>query len=123
MPGSASYDYQCKLVSITDGDTVTVDVDLGFAITFRQTLRVYGLNCRETHTKNPTEKAAGLSDKAFAESLLPIGVAVTIHSHKADDPEEKYGRWLATIALPDGRDFAKTMIDAEHGAAYFGGKR
>lgn len=123
MTGSVSYNYQCKVLEVIDGDTVKVSVDLGFGVWMTQTLRVYGINCRETRTSDPVEKQRGLEDKAFAAVLLPIGGTVVIRSHKADDPTEKFGRWLAEIALPDDRDFAKTMLAAGRAVPYFGGKR
>lgn len=123
MPGSATYDYRCTIRRVIDGDTLDVSIDLGFGIQRQDRVRAYGLNCREIHSRDAKEKRAGLVDKEFATALLPAGTEVTIRSHKPANPEEKYGRWLATITLPDGRDFAESMIAAGCGVPYFGGDR
>jgi hypothetical protein len=46
--------------TVVDGDTVDLDLDLGFSITLRQRVRLYGIDAPEVHTKDPIEKAKGL---------------------------------------------------------------
>ena len=123
MPGSAKYEYQCKVVRFLDGDTLDVLIDLVFHVSLRQRVRVYTLDCRETRTTNVEEKTLGLGDKAHAENLLPVDTVVNIRSYKDGFQNEKYGRWLASITMPDGRDFSATMIASGHGKQYFGGQR
>ena len=118
-----TYEYDCVVVQIVDGDTLDVSADLGFSISLAERARVYGLNCREIHSTDIEEKRLGLADKAFAEGLLPSGTHAKMRSHKIDDPREKFGRWLCEIELPNGKDFAAEMIAAGHGIAYFGGRR
>ena len=112
------YLYEAKVLSWLDGDTLEVEIRLGFHVSCTKRLRVYGLNCREVHTKNEDEKKQGLGDKSFAENLLPVGKTTRMRSHKGAD--DKYGRWLAEIELSDGQDFATAMISAGHGKPYFG---
>lgn len=121
--GSAAYDYRCRIVEWRDGDTATIDVDLGFYLTFREVVRVYGINAPETHTRDKAEKERGLAAKLFACSLAPPGSDVLIRSMKPERPTEKFGRWLAVVTLPDGRDLGSMMIAAGHANPYFGGKR
>jgi micrococcal nuclease len=53
--------YRLKAVAkVVDGDTVDLDLDLGFSITLRQRVRLYGIDAPEVHTKDPIEKAKGL---------------------------------------------------------------
>lgn len=120
--GSVAYDYRCKVVRWLDGDTLDVDIDLGFSISLRQRVRVYGINCPESKSRNKEEKTAGLAAKSFAEDQAPMGSVVTIRSHKAGDDDEKFGRWLAEVKVSDG-DFAGLMLSNKHARAYTGGKR
>lgn len=113
------YEYTCTILRWIDGDSCEVVTDLGFHISVRQTVRVYGINTPETHTKNVDEKQRGLAAKAFAESLAPVGSKVTIKSHKADDTD-KYNRWLADITMSDGSNFGSIMIRDGHAKEYFG---
>jgi endonuclease YncB( thermonuclease family) len=118
--GSADYLYHAAIVRWIDGDTCAVEVDLGFRIMLGVTVRIYGLDCAELHSRLPEERKRGLAAKAFAETLAGQGTLVTIQSYKVGDSTEKYGRWLATITLTDGSDFATRMIAAGHGDEYLG---
>lgn len=98
------YEYQATIVSVHDGDTITVDVDLGFGIWFtKQPLRLYGLNAPELSTP------AGKEVAKFAQIMLPVGITITIHTIK--DEKEKYGRYLAVVFLPDGSSFNQLLLD------------
>lgn len=108
------FTYRACVIRWIDGDTCELDVDLGFTLRMRQTVRLYGINAPEMHGDT---KADGIAARSFAIGLAPVGVNVTVQTSK---PREKYGRWLATIALDDGRDLAATMIKEGHAVAYFG---
>jgi endonuclease YncB( thermonuclease family) len=118
--GSPEYKYEAIVVEVVDGDTVDVDVLLGFYVVMRIRLRVWGINTPEVHTTNAEEKARGHAALAFAKTLLVVGARVLIKSFKANDPFDKFGRWLAVITLGDGRDFGQLMLDHGHALAYFG---
>lgn len=104
--------YPARVDSVHDGDTVLLDLDLGFGhlmaardIRGRAWLscRVYGINAPELSTD------AGVKARDYAQKLLPVGLIVTVVSHGWD----KYGgRFDGDITLPDGTDFGRTMIDA-----------
>lgn len=111
------YRYLCRVVEWRDGDTLVVDVDLGFRLTARLAVRLAGIDTPETLGKT---KAAGLAAKAFAESLAPPGTLVLVRSHKPTRPEEKYGRWLAEVTLPEGEDLAGLLVAAGHARIYAG---
>ena len=81
-------------------------------------VRVWGINTIETHGAT---KIDGLKDKAAAVLLAPAGTVVKAAAKSGG--EEKYGRFLAQVFLPDGREFAKVMIASGHGLEYFGGAR
>ena len=54
------YEYNCKIVKVVDGDTVDVDIDLGFGVWLRdQRIRLYGIDTPESRTSDPFEKLYG----------------------------------------------------------------
>lgn len=106
------YEYQVLVTNVVDGDTIDVDIDLGFTIHYAQRIRIYGLN-------TPERGSAGWAEAtAFVRNLL-TGQMVTAHTVK---PHEKYGRWLASLDY-NGQDVAEAIIAAGLGVAYYGGAR
>ena len=58
------YEYKCKLVKVVDGDTIDVDIDLGFGVwMLNQRIRMYGIDTPESRTSNPIEKVYGKKQK------------------------------------------------------------
>ena len=54
------YEYNCKIRRVVDGDTVDVDIDLGFGIVYaNQRIRLYGIDTPESRTRDPYEKFLG----------------------------------------------------------------
>ncbi len=103
--------YPAGVLTVHDGDTVKVVLDLGFNISFQAWCRCYGINAPELAT--PEGKAA----LAFAETLIKPGDLVTVRSHGWD----KYGgRFDGTVGLADGRDFGSAMVAAGFARPYFG---
>lgn len=96
------YDYNATLIRCVDGDTVAMDVDLGFTVRVNVEFRLLGINAPEM---KGTTRPAGLNAKAHLEQLLAQGTLV-VKSDKALKTD-KYGRWLATIVVtrPDGTSF------------------
>ena len=79
-----------EILRIIDGDTIVVNIDLGFNIWKKATLRLYGINAPEI---KGTEKELGLKSKEYVSSLIPINSYVKLECLGKD----KYGRWLANI--------------------------
>ena len=87
------YEYQCKIVRVVDGDTVDVDIDLGFGVWMKkQRIRLYGVDTPESRTRDLEEKKYGLAAKKFVENHLPVGSKQTLRT-KLDD-RGKFGRIL-----------------------------
>lgn len=86
------YQYRATVVRWIDGDTVDLDVDLGFHVITRQRFRLLGVDTPERGEPGYGEA------RQCAESVLPTGAVVTVETIKTD----KYGRWLAD--LPAVRD-------------------
>ena len=114
--------YKCIVRGYVDGDTLDV-VLLFLNITVEERLRVLGINCPESHSKDAIEKAKGEAARKFAYDLAPPSTEVRIVMNKAEGDREKYGRLIAKIVLPNGKDFGTEMIAAGHAVAYDGGKR
>ncbi len=94
------YEYKCKIVKVIDGDTVDVDIDLGFGVWLKkQRIRLYGIDTPESRTRDLEEKKYGLVAKAFVESHLPVGSMRTLITVK--DAVGKYGRILGKFKAYD----------------------
>lgn len=86
------YTYTAHVISVYDGDTIRVDIDLGFGVWLHnQTLRLYGINAPEVRGK---ERPAGLRTRDALRAKIN-GKQIKIRTHK--DKKGKYGRWLADV--------------------------
>ena len=97
------YQYRAKILKVLDGDTVDIDLDLGFNIVLaNQRVRMAGIDTPESRTTNTEEKVRGqLSKKKLAEKL-PVGSYVIIETQKPDSNDDKFGRILGIFILEDG---------------------
>jgi micrococcal nuclease len=117
------FNYRARLVSVVDGDTLDIDVDLGMEVHTLQRVRLAGLDAPERGT------AAGTASTAFVHLWMgenANGGDLNITTVK--DRKEKFGRYLAyvhpytTLGLPVSLNQA--MIQAGHATAWDGrGKR
>ena len=87
------YTYNAKVIRVIDGDTVVLDIDLGFTIHWKSSCRLYGINTPELNSRDKDEKLKALEAKNFLIQELPVGSDVVINSKKLD----KYGRPLVEI--------------------------
>ncbi len=92
------YQYKIKkIVKVIDGDTIDVDIDLGFGITLSNRVRLKGINAAETKTLDLEEKKKGLAAKEWLTKELSKEDEWIIETTK----EDKYGRILGTLYLID----------------------
>lgn len=91
------YVYKCQVVKVVDGDTVDVLVDLGFSITTKQRIRLYGINTPELNSKDELLRNRA-SDAAKLIATLCFGVECTIKTYSAKD---KWGRYLADLYITE----------------------
>jgi len=90
------YEYRCTVVHIVDGDTVDVDIDLGFGVWMKkQRIRMYGIDTPESRTRDLVEKKYGLAAKEFLTGMLDDKAGITLKTHK--DKEGKFGRILGEL--------------------------
>jgi len=82
------YTYKAEVIRVIDGDTVVLNIDLGFKIYHKTSCRLAGINAPEMNSKDEEVRAAAVESKEYLMRLLPEGADVTIISKKLD----KYGR-------------------------------
>jgi micrococcal nuclease len=93
------YEYHVKKVTnVVDGDTIDVDIDLGFDISFSSRVRLAGIDTPESRTTNKAEKVLGLEAKEYVKSKIKDAKEVVIKTEKMDS-SEKYGRILGWLFL------------------------
>lgn len=92
------YEYNCKIRRVVDGDTVDVDIDLGFGVVYaNQRIRLYGIDTPESRTRDPYEKFFGKMAAQFLSEKL--GEECVIRTRK--DGKGKYGRILGQFLVYD----------------------
>ena len=111
-----TYEYRCKILRIVDGDTVDVDIDLGFGIWIhKERVRIVGIDTPESRTKNAEEKIFGLAAKEHLKFLLPIGSMQIIATQK--DKPGKFGRILGDFIVDDTY-VSILMMESYHAVPY-----
>ena len=121
------YEYRCKVIKVIDGDTVDVDIDLGFDILLRdERVRIMGIDTPESRTRDKVEKKFGLASKARLKELIggksgPI--LKTQINKKGEDMRGKFGRILGDFVTEDGRMVTDILVEEGHAVAYFGGSK
>lgn len=104
------YEYKIKKVErIIDGDTLDVEIDLGFNIIISQRVRLAGIDAPETKTKNLEEKVNGLESKRWLEENLTTEKTMLIRTEKDD----KYGRILGWIYIGEDNNPINTHMIKE----------
>tara|TARA_B100000780_G_scaffold13930_1_gene9387 strand:+ start:289 stop:723 length:435 start_codon:yes stop_codon:yes gene_type:complete len=116
--------YRAKVVRVIDGDTVDVDIDLGFGIWQKnERVRIMGIDTPESRTRDKIEKKFGLAAKAKLKSILGKDTVLkTTINKKGLDMKGKFGRVLGDF-LQDNKSVAKTMCETGHAVTYFGGAK
>ena len=120
------FEYFCKVTRVVDGDTIDVEVDLGFDIIHRARVRMMGIDTPESRTRNKAEKVLGLASKARLKELL-ANRKVKLETSK--EGKGKFGRILATVWTSDKKgveeylNINEKLIEEGHARPYFGGSK
>jgi|TARA_R100001530_G_scaffold131035_3_gene102418 micrococcal nuclease len=113
------YEYKCKVVRVVDGDTVDVDIDLGFGVWLsKQRVRLYGVDTPESRTRDKEEKKYGLRAKAFVEYHLPLESSQILRT-RVDKSRGKFGRILGAFVV-DNTTVNSLLIKTHNAVAYHG---
>jgi len=118
-------EFHVKVSKIVDGDTVDVDIDLGFSTVLKkQRVRLMGIDTPESRTRDKVEKLFGKAAKSHLKHLLSEG-EITLVSHD----KGKFGRILGELFVCNGETTVLTedrvsvnqqMILDHHAVKYTG---
>ncbi len=117
------YEYKCKMVKVVDGDTVDVDIDLGFGVWLKkQRIRMYGIDTPESRTSDDVEKVYGLAAKDFLVKWTNSG-GLTLKTFK--DGRGKFGRilgelWFNDVYESTYHNINQLLVDNHHAVHYHG---
>ena len=115
------YEYPATINRVVDGDTIDVDIDLGFSIILKkQRVRLLGINAPESRTRDLVEKEKGLAAKAKVQEMCPVGSNVVIKTYL--DKKGKFGRLLGEILI-DEVNLNNYLVEHRFATEYSGGSR
>jgi len=121
------YEYRAKIIKIVDGDTVDVDIDLGFGIVLSdERVRIAGIDTPESRTRDKEEKKFGLAAKSRVKQLLGKTCVLKTQINKnGEDMKGKFGRILGDFSIYDSatdrwRMITEVLISEGHAVPYHG---
>ena len=118
------HEYKVKIIKVVDGDTVDVDIDLGFGIWLKkERVRIMGIDTPESRTSDKVEKVFGLAAKDRLISLLGAEAILQTQVHKGEDMKGKFGRILGNFTSINGEKCAAVLMREGHAVAYTGGNK
>jgi micrococcal nuclease len=122
-------EYDVKVIKVVDGDTVDVDIDLGFGVTLTdERVRIMGIDTPESRTRDKVEDLFGEAAKARLKELMKDGgKLITTEDRKGEDMKGKFGRILGDFYVEryEGQRERVTdiLVEEGHAVAYFGGSK
>jgi len=113
------YEYQCRILRVIDGDTVDIDIDLGFGVWMhRERVRLHGIDTPESRTRDLEEKKFGLLAKTYVRDHLPVGSIQTLITIK--DGKGKFGRILGKFRV--GNEILNEKMIKDYQAVEYNGQ-
>ena len=112
------YEYGCKVTRVVDGDTIDVDLDLGFDIIYKCRVRLYAIDTPESRTRNKDEKVRGKLAAKFLQDAISNGKNVILQT-QLKDSKGKFGRVLASVII-DGININQQMVTNHLAVRYEG---
>lgn len=113
------YVYRAEVLSVYDGDTITVMIDLGLSIKVRAKCRLLGIDTPEIRTKSAAEKKKGYEARDRLREMVDKKWVVL---HSVSKPD-KYGRLLVKVWVDEDECVNDTMIAEGLARVYNGGAR
>ena len=119
------YEYKCKILKVIDGDTVDVDLDLGFGVWLNnERVRIMGIDTPESRTSDKIEKLFGMAAKERLSSLLGSeAILDTMINKNGENMKGKFGRILGNFRTINGEHCADVLMKEGHAVAYGGGSK
>ena len=114
-------EYSVKVLKIVDGDTVDVDIELGFGIVLTdERVRIVGIDTPESRTSDKVEKVFGLASKNRLKELLEKeAVLITFDDKNGEDMKGKFGRVLGDFKCGNST-VSQVLIEEGHAVPYHG---
>ena len=122
-------EYDVRVIKVVDGDTVDVDINLGFGVTLTdERVRIMGIDTPESRTSDKVEDLFGEAAKARLKELMKHGgKLITTEDKHGEDMKGKFGRILGDFYVEryEGKKERVTdiLIEEGHAVAYFGGSK
>ena len=121
-------EYDVKVIKVVDGDTVDVDIDLGFGVTLTdERVRIMGIDTPESRTRDKVEDLFGEAAKARLKELMKDGgKLITTEDRKGEDMKGKFGRILGDFKVDYNGEMKRVteIMEMEgHCVPYFGGSK
>jgi micrococcal nuclease len=122
-------EYDVTVIKVVDGDTVDVDIDLGFGVCLKdERVRIMGIDTPESRTSDRVEDLFGEAAKARLKELMKHGgKLITTEDKSGEDMKGKFGRILGDFYVEryEGKKERVTdiLIEEGHAVAYFGGSK
>ena len=119
------YEYRARVIKVVDGDTVDVDIDLGFGVWLKdERVRIMGIDTPESRTRDKVEKKFGLAAKARLKELLGATPILKTQVGKGgEDMKGKFGRILGDFLTEDGKKCGELLVKEGHAVKYMGGAK
>ena len=116
------YEYRAKVNKVVDGDTVDVDIDLGFGVWLaNERVRIMGIDTPESRTSDPVEKLFGTASKNRLKEILgEETILKTFAAKDGEDMKGKFGRILGDFISEDGRLVTEILAEEGHCVPYHG---
>ena len=116
------YQYFVKnVLKVVDGDTVDVEIDLGFDLIKKERVRLGGIDTPESRTRDLEEKKLGLQAKDYLKSLIMNADKLIVRTEK----DGKFGRMIGYLYMnPDATvSLNQMLIDEGFAWMYDGGTK
>ena len=122
------YEYRVNIVKVVDGDTVDVDIDLGFGVMLNdERVRIMGIDTPESRTRDKVEKVFGkAAKKALQDILGKTSILKTQINKNGEDMKGKFGRILGDFIIDrngESISVVQALVEDGHAVEYFGGSK
>lgn len=96
----------CICTNVVDGDTMDVDIDVGFDFFSKQRLRLYGVD-------TPERNMDGFKEATDFVKMMVLGKEVQVTTYKKDS----FGRWLSIVRV-DGVNLNDLLLEEKYAVVY-----
>ena len=116
------YEYYATVTNVVDGDTIVIDIDLGFNVVLsNQSVRLVGVDTPESRTSDKVEKTFGLISKEYTKKFVESCNNHVIVRTQKPDSSEKFGRILGDVINPETREVLnESLIKNGYAVGYLG---